>query len=400
MTDFQRFRKVKNKILDYPYYLGDAYIITISYLKNILFKGFIYDKNVVAVTGSDANFAQTLFQLLDNLRLNNFFTDVIVYDLGMTLPQLNQLKNNYSFVEIKKFEFNKYPKFISKRDDYGTLGAYAWKPNIILEILEDRKSKVVWLDSANLINSRFKRVLAVLTNKGFFSPMSAGRVEDYTYSETLKTLEYPTKKYKKRNLTGGFVGFDWNNIKSRKLAQNWAELSNIEELILPKKSTKYNHRWDQSLLTILHYSSNDFGYIPKIKKLFGIRVNQNPNQDYFLFDSTNSEKNKDFYLEWYKRYKNISTKTIRYSKVIWLLSFESISSVKRKYLRTAKVVVSIYSDVEFENLKKHNNFNFVDTIFYYGKSQKLFTDLNVYYIKSESSFENYRHLLEKIKDEK
>jgi len=164
MTDFQRFRKVKNKILDYPYYLGDAYIITISYLKNILFKGFIYDKNVVAVTGSDANFAQTLFQLLDNLRLNNFFTDVIVYDLGMTLPQLNQLKNNYSFVEIKKFEFNKYPKFISKRDDYGTLGAYAWKPNIILEILEDRKSKVVWLDSANLINSRFKRVLAVLTN--------------------------------------------------------------------------------------------------------------------------------------------------------------------------------------------------------------------------------------------
>jgi len=196
------------------------------------------------------------------------------------------------------------------------------------------------------------------------------------------------------------VGFDWNNIKSRKLAQNWAELSNIEELILPKKSTKYNHRWDQSLLTILHYSSNDFGYIPKIKKLFGIRVNQNPNQDYFLFDSTNSEKNKDFYLEWYKRYKNISTKTIRYSKVIWLLSFESISSVKRKYLRTAKVVVSIYSDVEFENLKKHNNFNFVDTIFYYGKSQKLFTDLNVYYIKSESSFENYRHLLEKIKDEK
>jgi len=119
-----------------------------------------------------------------------------------------------------------------------------------------------------------------------------------------------------------------------------------------------------------------------------------------LFDSTNSEKNKDFYLEWYKRYKNISTKTIRYSKVIWLLSFESISSVKRKYLRAAKVVVSIYSDVEFENLKKHNNFNFVDTIFYYGKNQKLLTDLNVYYIKSESSFENYRHLLEKIKDEK
>lgn len=399
MIGSQKLRKIKNKILDYPYYLIDTYIIIISCIKNILFKGFIYDKNVTVVTGSDANFAETLFQLLDNLRINTFLKDVIVYDLGMTDHQLNLLENKYAYVEIKKFQFNKYPKFISKRDDHGTLGAYAWKPNIILETLEYRKSMVVWLDSANLINSRFKRVLAVLTNKGFFSPMSAGRVEDYTYSETLEVLKYPKKKYKKRNLTGGFVGFDWNNIKSRNLAQKWAELSNIEELILPKKSTKYNHRWDQSLLTVLHYSSNNFGYIPKIKKLFGIKVNQNPNQDYFLFDSTNSEKNKDFYLEWYRRYKNISTKTIRYSKVIWLLSFESISSIKKKYLRSAKVVVSVYNEVEFENLKKHKNFNFVNSIFYYGKSQQLLTDLNVYYINSESSFENYEYLLKKIKDE-
>ena len=38
----------------------------------------------------------------------------------------------------------------------------------------------------------------------------------------------------KRNLTGGFNGFDWNDKKSRFIAKTWRDLSNQEELILQK----------------------------------------------------------------------------------------------------------------------------------------------------------------------
>ena len=46
----------------------------------------------------------------------------------------------------------------------------------------------------------------------------------------------------------------------------WVDNLNIEELVLPKDSNKYNHRWDQSILTVLTYKQNNFGYLPKMKK--------------------------------------------------------------------------------------------------------------------------------------
>ena len=65
--------------------------------------------------------------------------------------------------------------------------------------------------------------------------MSAKKIKDLTYGSTIEALGLPNKHLNKRNLTGGFVGFDWNNSKSRELARMWVKNSNIEELILPKK---------------------------------------------------------------------------------------------------------------------------------------------------------------------
>ena len=48
------------------------------------------------------------------------------------------------------------------------MGAYAWKPAIIWEVLNEYKCQVVWLDTGNLINNKFKFVRIVLSNIGFF----------------------------------------------------------------------------------------------------------------------------------------------------------------------------------------------------------------------------------------
>ena len=223
------------------------------------------------MTGSDKYFAETLEQLIENLNRYSFISKIKIYDLGMEENQVISLAQMSQKTEIKKFDFSQYQNFISKRDSHGTLGAYGWKPNIVLKELKENKGKVIWLDSANLINNRFIFVLIVLTCKGFFSPMSAKTVKDLTFKSTIDTLQLKPSLLNKRNLTGGFVAFDWNNNKSRKLAELWAKYSNVEELILPKESNKFNHRWDQSILTVLNYKTNYFGYLPKIKKIFGIK---------------------------------------------------------------------------------------------------------------------------------
>ena len=285
------------------------------------------------MTGSDKYFAETLEQLIENLNRYSFISKIKIYDLGMEENQVISLAQMSQKTEIKKFDFSQYQNFISKRDSHGTLGAYGWKPNIVLKELKENKGKVIWLDSANLINNRFIFVLIVLTCKGFFSPMSAKTVKDLTFKSTIDTLQLKPSLLNKRNLTGGFVAFDWNNNKSRKLAELWAKYSNVEELILPKESNKFNHRWDQSILTVLNYKTNYFGYLPKIKKIFGIKVNQNPNQDFFLFYSGNDSKLEKFYNNWYKVNKNISTKTVKYSKIIWLLNWDSYKKFQKIFER-------------------------------------------------------------------
>ena len=356
LRNSQKVIKLIQLIKISPFYFADLFILIYSIIYNLVCFQKIYDKNFVIVTGSDKHFVETLFQLLENLDKFNFIKKIYVYDLGLEEEDHNNLSKFSNKVEIIKFNFSEHEEFISKRDSHGTLGAYAWKPNIVWEELKKNKNKVIWLDSANLINRRFIFVLIVLTCKGFFSPMSAKKIKDLTFNSTIEAMGLPKKYLNKRNLTGGFVGFDWNNSKSRQLAKMWVDNSNIEELILPKKSNKHNHRWDQSILTVLVYKFKQFGYLPKIKSIFGIKVNQNPNQDFFLYYSGSNKDILNFYNEWYKMNKIISTKTIKYCRIIWLLSWDSYKKIPRKYLKSRKIICQV------ENLDEFNQIHSTDML--------------------------------------
>ena len=119
-------------------------------MKNLVKYRQSYKKNLVFVTASDKYYANSLFQLLDNLYLQNKIKAIIVYDLGMTSEQVAKINNDYNEVTYKKFKFNEYPKFFSEVDDYGKMGAYAWKPSIIWEVFNEYKCQVVWVDTGNL----------------------------------------------------------------------------------------------------------------------------------------------------------------------------------------------------------------------------------------------------------
>ena len=74
--------------------------------------------------------------------------------LVLSSKQVFNLKE-LSNIELVKFEYNKYPSFISEKEEYNQIGSYAWKPLIIKEIIYKYKTQVVWLDSANLIDKKF-----------------------------------------------------------------------------------------------------------------------------------------------------------------------------------------------------------------------------------------------------
>tara|TARA_B100001093_G_C26859867_1_gene1029479 strand:- start:12819 stop:14075 length:1257 start_codon:yes stop_codon:yes gene_type:complete len=398
IINYMIFNKIKNSqkvdfllnfISDFPFYIADYVTLFYCAAYNLTVHKTLYDKNFIIVTGSDSYFFNTLKQLLNNLIDQNFINKICVYDLGMSVGQIAELSEKYKSITITKFNFSSNKEFISKRDTHGTLGAYAWKPNIVWQELKKSEGKVIWLDSANLINKKFLYVLIVLTCKGFFSPMSAKRVRDLTHISTIKALQLPDKFLNKRNLTGGFVGFDWQNDKSRELASLWRDKSNVEELIIPRESNKFNHRWDQSLLTVLNYKLNGFGYIPKIKKIFGIKVNQNQNQDFFLFYHDNDKKILEFYDEWFKNNKLISTKTIKYAKVLWLLKWDSFRKVPSKYFKSLPIICNIESSEELVEVLDSKMSKFIkqfttnnNDLFYEVINSEL-TEIEIYLIEKD-----------------
>ena len=106
-----KIKILKKFIFESPYYLFDFLFITVSLLKNIFQYQKIYKKNLVIVTASDKFFANSLFQLLENLKLQDEIDEIIVYDLGMTPEQVNKLYSKYTDVTYKRFVFDDYPKF-------------------------------------------------------------------------------------------------------------------------------------------------------------------------------------------------------------------------------------------------------------------------------------------------
>jgi hypothetical protein len=387
-----RIKILKKNIYELPYYIFDFLFIFLSTTHNLVKYKKIFKKDLVLVTGSDEIFADSLFQLLENVSFQQDIKAIVVYDLGMNQQQVDKLKNNFQDIIYRKFEFFKYPSFFNQRDEYGKLGAYAWKPAIIWDVINEFKCQVVWLDTGNIINSRFKYVRIVLSYIGFFSPISAGRVKDYTFPGTLEELNFPNKYLNKRMLTGGFSCFDWENVESRELLKEWQILSLNKNLILPIGSSPRNHKWDQSLLTVLVYKSGKYPYTPKIKKIFGIKVNQNPGRYFYLVEGLKDSKAEEIREEWYKQNKPISTLTIKDSKIIWITSISNVKKVKIKLLKNNKVICSIFDDEGdgFLKYRKELSFKrrakFIDT--YMTTENNVFENLNkegkeVFHLESE-----------------
>ena len=391
----EKVKILRKLLLELPYYFADSVLIAYSLFKNLLVLGTPYDKRVVIVSASDERFAETILQLIENLHSYKFYEKLIIYDLGMNSKQLEKININYPEVIIKKFNFDEVPDFVGQRDDHGLLGFYAWKPNIIVQTLEKYKSKVIWLDSANLIDWKFIFVLIVLSNKHFFSPISAGKVIDFTHEKTIETVKFPSNKLNKRNLTGGFNGFDWNHKKSMEIANLWRDFSNIQEVVFPKEITKRTHRWDQSILTLLIYKYNYFGYLPKMKKVFGIKVNQNPNQDFFLFESKKNVYSSKLYLEWYKNYKNFSTKTIKYSKLIWILDYDDINKIPKKFLKNKKVLCNVYENININELTSNP---FIDAFLIFDEKISLPSMKQTKYVNNQTTVSEFKEILESFKN--
>jgi len=327
----------------------DFYLVAYSGLKNLLLNKKIFDNKITYLTASDSEYFERSLNLIASINLHDNNQEIIFYDLGLDKTQKERLKT-ISNVTVKLFRFNDYPSFVSKRrDGHNKLGEYSWKGIIIYEELKISKNNLLWLDAACVISKNPKLIKTLIGANGFYATYSSNKIKDWTHKDTLKYLDFPKNLYEKRNFMSGIVGVS-KNILTMKIIKEWSEYSQIEECIAPIGSSRFNHRQDQAVLTLLIYLNNFQNKLSKYYRIYNVKIGQTFNKIFLQLPTENIEEN-EIYSKLKKDFPALITNSIKKSEIIVLVNADNVSKRLKKAIKTKKTVII------FSNSNKLNGIN-------------------------------------------
>ena len=202
---------------------------------------------------------------------------IIVYNLGLTLHRVNLL-NTYCNVEVRNFNFSKYPPHVKK------ITTFAWKPIIINEISNNNSHEVImWCDSS----CRLRRPLGPLLTHLAKHPILPGPISTFPFIATAHDgmLQYLKINQSRKELASTGLSLQagavilWNNDEVKnKVLKYWVDCAMHKECIAPDGATLGNcffrhmssgeycgcHRYDQSAFNLILTREYGIHFIPKI----------------------------------------------------------------------------------------------------------------------------------------
>lgn len=189
---------------------------------------------------------------------------IIIYDLGLTEQRkiiLNELKSNnkltnHNFIELRNFNFSKYPKFWDLRKN-DKRGEYGWKVGIIKEISIEFPGFLIWSDTGTILSQKtFENLPEILKlYNGFISAESQGTMDKWTHPGVYEYFNDDGSKYiNVSSCNAAALFFDTKT--TQYLIDAWYECALKKECIAPLGSSRKNHRQDQAILTYL--ITNDY----------------------------------------------------------------------------------------------------------------------------------------------
>lgn len=273
-TQIRKFIKQIIELLFTSLDLIYMFLISFNLNNNKLAK----NRKITIVTAADKSHYQSSIQLMKSILSTN--KDIVIYFYDLELEtELDFGEFQDERIIYKKFPFEQYPKFFSKKyfseyDNGYKLGYYAWKGVITSIVAKQVSGILIWCDAGNILKKELNLIKKIVTKKKFFSPISSNRVKDWTHPSLVRKLMLNDQLLKKRNLWSCFVCFDLSSDLGQKMVKLWSDWSLKEEYIAPEGSNRFNHRQDQTLITLIYHQEVKKFLIPKTYKIFGLRFQQ------------------------------------------------------------------------------------------------------------------------------
>ena len=208
--------------------------------------------DLVVVTGASNSHFKSVCQFLTSLFRHEPRVKTVVFDLGLTETERKHIQTAFPSVDLRRFEYSRYPDYFDITVNHG---AYAWKPVILCDALNEFQGCVCWMDAGNVVQEPLAWIRDFTKRTGFYSPNSSGRISDWTHPQTLEFLKVPESLLDKPNLNGACVAAHYRNSRARALVEQWKNLALIEACIAPAGSSRATHRFDQAVLSVIAHQS-------------------------------------------------------------------------------------------------------------------------------------------------
>jgi hypothetical protein len=132
-------------------------------------------------------------------------------------------------------------------------GSYSWKPAAISIVAKEFSGVVIWMDAGNLIEAPLSALTEIIEKDGFFSPTSQGTVGRWCHPKVMRRTFTFGRLRQEKSLNGALIGFDIDSQKARIALSIWKGLAVSRYFACPPGVSLTNHRFDQSLLSIVAY---------------------------------------------------------------------------------------------------------------------------------------------------
>ena len=241
---------------EFPLYNIPEYPEATSF--NPIFKGKKYN-DLVIVTSSTPGYFPRLRNLIGSIHFWEPKLKIVVYDMGLT-PELIDEVMTWKNVELKEFDFSKYPPYVS------LVWNFAWKLFMIEEEMKNHPA-ICWLDSGVELRHPLVSMRYFLERDGFFSTTMEKRQHitgRTTMQETFDKMKdygieelehFDEETIKKGPYCSGYImAFDHRDT-SKSILEYGFKCARDEACISPKEAHSDNHNFDQSAITIAAYAN-------------------------------------------------------------------------------------------------------------------------------------------------
>ena len=216
------------------------------------------------VIGSDKKQFYPLLATINNALKTVAFDAISIIDYGFSdnnLLDLSQfithIHSNHAntIVYYRRFSFINAPTWISL-SECATKGGYSWKAIGYVDASLEWKGMVVWLDTGVVIPPSFKIDREYGMNEGIYSPYSFDTIGRWVHPSAVSFLEMNGMVKKVRmNETNCLSAYVIVNMKNKTVVDDvlmkYYQCAFTKKCIRPEGVNRFNHRYEQSILSIL-----------------------------------------------------------------------------------------------------------------------------------------------------